>query len=105
MSKSCDIVIVGSGIAGLSTLLYLSETDTFKQGKLSVCLIAKGSLNETNTNWAQGGIAAVSAMEDNFNKHIQDTLNAGAYLNDNVIVEKVVKAGPILIKIVTAILI
>ena len=94
MSKSCDIVIVGSGIAGLSTLLYLSETDIFKQGKLSVCLIAKGSLNETNTNWAQGGIAAVSAMEDNFNKHIQDTLNAGAYLNNNVIVEKVVKAGP-----------
>lgn len=94
MSKSFDIVIVGSGIAGLSTLLYLSETDIFKQGKLSVCLIAKGSLNETNTNWAQGGIAAVNAIGDNFNKHIQDTLNAGAYINNNAIVEKVVKAAP-----------
>lgn len=94
MSKSFDIVIVGSGIAGLSTLLYLSETDMFKQGKLSVCLIAKGSLNETNTNWAQGGIAAVNAIDDNFDKHIQDTLNAGAYINNIAIVEKVVKAAP-----------
>ncbi|MEN9381654.1 MAG: hypothetical protein RI940_535, partial [Bacteroidota bacterium] len=94
MSKSFDIVIVGSGIAGLSTLLFLSETDIFKQGKLSVCLIAKGSLNETNTNWAQGGIAAVNAIGDNFNKHIKDTLNAGAYINKNAIVEKVVKAAP-----------
>ena len=94
MSKSFDIVIVGSGIAGLSTLLYLSETDIFKQGKLSVCLIAKGSLNETNTYWAQGGIAAVNAIGDNFDKHIQDTLNAGAYLNNSAIVEKVVKAAP-----------
>jgi L-aspartate oxidase len=96
MSKSFDIVIVGSGIAGLSTLLYLSETDLFKQGKLSVCLIAKGSLNETNTNWAQGGIAAVNAIGDNFDKHIKDTLNAGAYINKNAIVEKVVKAAPAL---------
>ena len=94
MSKSFDIVIVGSGIAGLSTLLYLSETDVFKHGKLSVCLIAKGSLNETNTNWAQGGIAAVNAIGDNFDKHIQDTLNAGAYKNNTAIVEKVVKAAP-----------
>jgi L-aspartate oxidase len=94
MSKSFDIVIVGSGIAGLSTLLYLSDTDIFKQGKLSVCIIAKGSLSETNTNWAQGGIAAVNAIGDNFNKHIQDTLNAGAYINNNVVVEKVVKAAP-----------
>jgi L-aspartate oxidase len=94
MSKSFDIVIVGSGIAGLSTLLYLSETEKFKQGKLSVCLIAKGSLNETNTNWAQGGIAAVNAIGDNFNKHIQDTLNAGAYINNNAIVEKVINAAP-----------
>ena len=94
MSKAYDIVIVGSGIAGLSTLLYLSETDLFKQGKLSVCLIAKGSLNETNTHWAQGGIAAVNAIGDNFDKHIQDTLNAGAYINNKAIVEKVVKAAP-----------
>ena len=94
MKKTYDIVVVGSGIGGLSTILYLAETSLFKQGNLSICLISKGSLRETNTNWAQGGIAAVNAIGDNFDKHIQDTLNAGAYTNNKYIVEKVVKAGP-----------
>jgi L-aspartate oxidase len=94
MKKTYDIVVVGSGIGGLSTILYLAETSLFKQGNLSICLISKGSLSETNTNWAQGGIAAVNAIGDNFDKHIQDTLNAGAYTNNKYIVEKVVKAGP-----------
>ncbi len=94
MKKTYDIVIVGSGIGGLSTLLYLAETALFKQGKLSICLMSKGKLNETNTNWAQGGIAAVNAIGDNFDKHIQDTLTAGAFTNNQYIVEKVVKGGP-----------
>ena len=94
MNESFDIVIVGSGIGGLSTLLYLSTTNLYKQGKLSVCLICKGALNETNTNWAQGGIAAVNALEDNFESHIQDTLIAGALMNKKNIVEKVVNAAP-----------
>ena len=94
MKKTYDIVVVGAGVGCLSTLLYLAETALFKQGKLSICLISKGKLNETNTNWAQGGIAAVNAIGDNFDKHIQDTLNAGAYTNNKYIVEKVVKAGP-----------
>jgi L-aspartate oxidase len=97
MKKSFDIVIVGSGIGGLSTLLYLSETHLFKQGKLNVCLIVKGSLNETNTNWAQGGIAAVHGISDNFEKHISDTLVAGALVNNKEIVEKVISAAPSLI--------
>lgn len=94
MKESFDIVIVGSGIAGLSTLLYLRDTELCKQGQLSICLITKGNLNETNTHWAQGGIAAVKGVQDHFEKHIADTLNAGAYVNNSFIVEKVIKAAP-----------
>jgi L-aspartate oxidase len=98
MSNSYDIVIVGSGIAGLSTVLYLSETHIFKEGQLSIGLVCKGHLDETNTNWAQGGIAAVHAIEDNFEKHLQDTLRAGAYTNNKKIVQKVVHAAPDLLQ-------
>ena len=98
MSNSYDIVIVGSGIAGLSTVLYLSETHLFKEGKLSIGLVCKGHLDETNTNWAQGGIAAVHAIEDDFEKHLQDTLIAGAYTNNKKIVQKVVHAAPDLLQ-------
>ena len=98
MKQSYDIVIVGSGIGGLSTLLYLSETSIYKEGKLSICLLVKGALNQTNTSWAQGGIAAVKALGDNFEKHINDTLVAGAFTNDEKIVEKVVNSSPDLIE-------
>ena len=89
-----DIVIVGSGIAGLSTYLYLSESEVFRDGKISICLIAKSTLQTTNTAWAQGGIAAVHAIGDDFEKHIEDTMVAGAQLNDRKIVKKVVEAAP-----------
>lgn len=98
MKSSYDIVIVGSGIGGLSTLLYLSETSLFKEGKLSICLVVKGALSETNTNWAQGGIAAVKAVGDHFEKHIKDTLDAGAFANDKNIVAKVIRSAPDLIE-------
>jgi L-aspartate oxidase len=98
MKQSYDIVIVGSGIGGLSTLLYLSETTIYKEGNLSIGLLVKGSLVQTNTNWAQGGIAAVKSLDDNFDKHINDTLNAGAFINDKYIVEKVINSAPNLIK-------
>ena len=97
MKQSYDIVIVGSGIGGLSTLLYLSETPIYKAGQLSICLLVKGTLDQTNTNWAQGGIAAVKALGDNFEKHINDTLNAGAFSNDKKIIEKVIHSAPKLI--------
>jgi len=93
-----DIVIVGSGIAGLSTFLYLSESELFRSGKLSICLIAKSTLSTTNTDWAQGGIAAVHAMGDDFEKHIEDTLVAGAHMNDRRIVRKVIESAPDLMK-------
>ena len=98
MKQSYDIVIVGSGIAGLSTLLYLSETSIYKAGQLSIGLLVKGALDQTNTNWAQGGIAAVKALGDHFEKHINDTLNAGAFSNDKKIVEKVIQSAPNLIE-------
>lgn len=97
MKGSYDIVIVGSGIAGLSTLMYLSETPLFEEGKLSVCLICKGDLDQTNTNWAQGGIAAVNGIGDNFDKHIQDTITAGANVNNEKIVQKVIHTAPSLL--------
>jgi len=92
-----DIVIVGSGIGGLSTFLYLTESVSFKTGGLSICLLAKSSLSTTNTDWAQGGIAAVHAIGDDFEKHIEDTMVAGAHVNDNQVVRKVVEAAPALL--------
>lgn len=89
-----DIVIVGSGIAGLSTLLYLTEAALYQKEQISVCLIAKDKLDITNTDWAQGGIAAVQSVGDNFDKHVEDTMIAGAFVNNKHIVNKVVAAAP-----------
>lgn len=94
LQKAYDIVIVGSGIGGLSTLLYLTETPTFKKGELLVRLIVKDKLGKTNTDWAQGGIAAVHTIGDNFENHIEDTMNAGGFVNNKLIVDKVIKAAP-----------
>lgn len=93
-----DIVVVGSGIAGLSHLLYLEEVFTGSNIKPKIALISKGSLSDTNTLWAQGGIAAVTLPADNFENHINDTLIAGDFLNKKSIVEKVVTIAPELIK-------
>ncbi len=98
MSKHFDIIIVGSGVAGLSTLLYLTATEQYKKGTLSIALIAKGELDQTNTDWAQGGIAAVNAVQDNFEKHIQDTMVAGGHVNNINIVKKVINAAPALMQ-------
>jgi L-aspartate oxidase len=97
MNGNFDIVIVGSGIAGLSTLLYLTETEQYQSGNLSICLIAKEKLDSTNTNWAQGGVAAVCGIGDDFNKHIEDTIVAGVNINDPYIVKKVVESAPSLL--------
>lgn len=94
MVKSYTITIIGTGIAGLSNAIYLAETAKQKNISISILVIAKEALNCTNTNWAQGGIAAVGAKEDNFEQHIQDTLNAGVLENDPHIVQKVVHAAP-----------
>jgi len=82
-----DFLIVGSGIAGLSLALKLSEF-----GK--VLIITKKQKAESNTNYAQGGIASVLGKDDNFELHIKDTLDCGAGLCSRDAVEKIVIEGP-----------
>lgn len=82
-----NFIIIGSGIAGLNLALNAS-----KKGK--VLVITKKKTFTSNTNRAQGGIAAVLDKTDNFEKHIKDTLEAGAFHNNKKVVEFVVKRAP-----------
>jgi L-aspartate oxidase len=88
MMKKYDFLVIGSGIAGMSFALKVA-------GKGNVALICKSGLEEANTYFAQGGIASVTNLiVDNFDKHIEDTIIAGDYLNDRKAVEKVVLEAP-----------
>src|SRR3954466_2151233 len=87
MSTTADVVIVGSGAAGLTAALNLAETH-------KVAVIAKGALGEGATGPAQGGVAAVLDEGDSFEAHVNDTMIAGAGLNDRKVVEHVVEAAP-----------
>ena len=68
-----DVVIVGTGVAGLRAAIEASQHS-------DVIVLAKESIDLSNTSWAQGGIAAVMNAKDSINAHIQDTLEAGAGL-------------------------
>src|ERR1051325_1693722 len=81
--KQCDFVVIGSGIAGLSFALKAA-----KHGSVAVVTKRKGA--DTNTAWAQGGIACVTSDEDSFELHVRDTLEAGAGLCDEQVVRTVV---------------
>lgn len=86
-----DFLIIGSGIAGLTTAIKLAERFPSKK----VLIITKADESESNTKYAQGGIAVViDEVSDSFDKHIEDTLKAGAGLNNRDVVEMVVKEGP-----------
>ena len=85
--KEYDFVVIGSGIAGLSFALKAA-----RHGSVAVITKRKGS--DTNTAWAQGGIACVSSDEDSFELHVRDTLGAGAGLCDEKVVRTVVTEGP-----------
>jgi L-aspartate oxidase len=88
MTKVVDFLVVGSGIAGLSFALKAA-----KHGK--VLIVTKSNEDESNTKYAQGGVAVVvDKKEDSFEKHIQDTLIAGDGLCDKAAVVAVVKEGP-----------
>lgn len=87
MKKRTDFLVLGSGIAGLLFALEAS-----KYGKVSI--VTKGALDDTNTKFAQGGIAAVFSAPDNFEKHVQDTLIAGDGCCDEEVVRMVVKEAP-----------
>ena len=82
-----DVLVIGSGAAGLTAALALAETKR-------VLVLAKGGLSEGATAWAQGGIAAVLEAGDTFENHVRDTMVAGAGLNDREVVEFVVGQAP-----------
>jgi len=82
-----DVLVIGSGAAGLTAALNLAE-------RFRITVVAKGQLHEGSTAWAQGGIAAVLEPGDTFAHHVEDTMVAGAGLNDREIVEFVVERAP-----------
>ena len=89
--EQADFLVIGSGIAGLSFALKVAE----KYPDKKVLIITKTTEDETNTKYAQGGIAVVNDPEhDSFEKHIDDTLIAGDGLCNEDIVEIVIKEGP-----------
>jgi L-aspartate oxidase len=85
--KEYDFVVIGSGIAGLSFALKAA-----RHGSVAVITKRKGA--DTNTAWAQGGIACVTSDEDSFELHVHDTLEAGAGLCDEAVVRTIVTEGP-----------
>lgn len=87
MEYHFDLLVIGSGIAGLTFALKAAECGT-------VAVVTKKDKIETSTNYAQGGIASVLGPDDSFQLHIQDTLNAGDGLCHQDVVETVVYNGP-----------
>ena len=85
--KDYDFLVLGSGIAGLSFALKVAS-----HGR--VAIITKKDRAESNTNYAQGGIAAVTSKEDSFELHVRDTLDAGAGLCKENVVRAIVQEGP-----------
>src|SRR3954453_14091601 len=85
-----DLLVLGSGVAGLSAAVRAAEIH-----RLRVGVVTKGELHQTTTRWAQGGVAAVlSADPDSTDLHLADTLAAGAGLCDTDAVRVLVDEGP-----------
>src|SRR3954467_4590453 len=87
-TTTADVIVVGSGIAGLTTALRLRRRVD------RVLLVTKTVLDEGSTAWAQGGIAAALDPEDSPDEHLEDTLVAGVGLCDRDAVEALVTEGP-----------
>src|SRR5262245_13522919 len=85
--KQFDFLVLGSGIAGLTFALKAAA-----HGR--VAIITKKNRADSNTNCAQGGIAAVTSKEDSFEMHIRDTLEAGAGLCNEEVVRLIISEGP-----------
>ena len=92
--KEFDFVVIGSGIAGLTFALNAA-----KHGSVAVITKRKGA--DSNTAWAQGGVACVTSDEDSFELHVRDTLEAGAGLCDEATVRTIVTEGPARIRDLT----
>lgn len=82
--QPCDIIVVGSGAAGLYAALCLPS-------HLKITIITKDAIETGSSNWAQGGIAAAISLEDSIQFHLEDTIKAGAGLCDPSAVEFLVK--------------
>ena len=85
--KNFDFLVLGSGIAGLSFALKVAPLGR-------VAIVTKKSSAESNTNYAQGGIAAVTSKEDSVEMHVRDTLAAGAGLCHEDVVRTIVAGRP-----------
>jgi len=85
-----DVLVIGGGVAGLRAALAASAGDD----AADVIVLAKGKLKESNTFWAQGGIAVVMDEDDDVKHHVRDTLVAGADLCDAPAVKTVIEEGP-----------
>ena len=87
-----DHLVIGSGLAGLFTALQLSKLGT-------VAVVTKRSIDESNTKYAQGGIACVmDNKQDSFEEHVKDTMTAGDHLCKEDVVRKIVENGPAAVK-------
>ena len=86
-----DVLVIGGGLAGLRAAMAVDP-------RLSVLVVTKHDLQQSNSSWAQGGIAGVLDPEDRFENHIADTLRAGGSLCDEEVVEMVVREAPIRIQ-------
>src|SRR5262245_26492235 len=82
-----DVLVIGAGIAGLRAALAVPTN-------VDVLVVTKDRIDESNSAYAQGGIAGVLAPEDRFENHVEDTLTAGAGLCDRDVVEYVVREAP-----------
>jgi L-aspartate oxidase len=82
-----DVLVIGSGLAGLRAAVAVDTS-------LSVLVVTKDEIVESNSNYAQGGIAAVVEASDSFEEHVQDTLVAGGGFCDRQVVERVVRDAP-----------
>lgn len=91
-AEPTDVVVVGSGVAGLTAALHLREAG------LHVTVVTKVNIDDGSTRWAQGGIAAVLDPLDTPQAHAQDTLTAGVGLCDPAAVEVLVREGPVRVR-------
>src|SRR5207237_3981255 len=82
-----DILVIGAGIAWLRAALEVPKA-------LDVLVVTKDKVQQSNSSFAQGGIAGVLSPEDRFENHIEDTLTAGGGLCDRSVVEMVVREAP-----------